>query len=307
MISQVDTGELVQQVKAVYRQVALRPWGGFHFPLGRALAERLGYPAKLLEQIPSAALDSFAGVGYALDLAGLTPGQRVLDLGCGSGADTFAAAVLTGPSGQVTGVDMTDAQLAKAVVTAASARRGTRLRHGRTARRGGHISGGSDRRGPGQRHIAQLRFALGRLEDLPFPDADFDVVISNGAISLCPDKTRVFEEVARVLAPGGRLALADVITTRPLRAAEAHDVDLWSARIGGAAYEPDYRAAITAAGLEITDFRVVPQYRFLTTHARDAARAYGVRAVTLAAGLPYDVKISRGRNADTRKLGTSTS
>jgi arsenite methyltransferase len=292
MISQVDTDELVQQVKAVYRQVAKRPWGGFHFPLGRALAERLGYPAKLLEQIPSAALDSFAGVGYALDLAGLTPGQRVLDLGCGSGADTFAAAVLTGPAGQVTGVDMTDAQLAKAVVTAAAGvRRPTRQLRGWTTRRG----------------MSQLRFALGRLEDLPLPDAAFDVVISNGAISLCPDKARVFAEVARVLAPGGRLAVADIITTRPLRAAEAHNGDLWSARIGGAAYEPDYRAAIEEAGLEITDFRVVPQYQFMTTHARDAARAYGVRAVTLSAELPYDVKMSRGRNADTRKLGTSTS
>jgi hypothetical protein len=109
----LDTAELARQVKALYRQVAQQPTAAVHFPLGGSLAERLGYPAELLDAGPAEALASFAGVGYALDLAGLTPGVRVLDLGSGSVTDSSAAA-LVGPTGQVTGIDMTDEQRAKA-------------------------------------------------------------------------------------------------------------------------------------------------------------------------------------------------
>jgi len=249
--AQLDTSELVRQVKALYRQVAQQPAAEFHFPLGRALAERLGYPAELLDAVPAEALASFAGVGYALDLAGLTPGVRVLDLGSGSGTDSFAAAHLVGPTGQVTGIDMTDAQRAKA----------DRLRAG----------------------AAHIRFVDGRLEDLPFDDASFDVVISNGVVNLCPDKTRVFAEATRVLAPGGRLAVADIVATRPLPETVTCNADLWSACIGGAAPEADYRAAIEAAGLRIDVVREVPEYQFLTTQAQNASREYGVRAITLTA------------------------
>src|SRR6266498_4130081 len=225
----LDTSELVRQVKALYRQVAQQPTADFHFPLGGSLAERLGYPAPLLDAVPAEAVASFAGVGYALDLAGLTPGARVLDLGSGSGTDSFAAAHLVGPTGQVTGIDMTDEQRAKA----------DRLRGDAT----------------------HIRFVDGRLEDLPFDDGAFDVVISNGVVNLCPDKARVFAEAARVLAPGGRLAVADI----------------------GATPETDYRAAIEAAGLRIDALREVPEYQFLTTQAQNASRTYGVRAITLAA------------------------
>src|SRR5438128_3751743 len=111
---QLDTAELVRQVKALYRKVAEEPSAAYHFPLGRSLAQRLGYPVELLDRIPAEALASFAGVGYALDLAGLRPGLRVLDLGSGSGTDSFVAALRVGTTGQVTGVDMTDEQRAKA-------------------------------------------------------------------------------------------------------------------------------------------------------------------------------------------------
>jgi len=251
--AKLDTAELARQVKALYAQVAEQPQAAYHFPLGRPLAEQLGYPADLLDQIPAETLASFAGVGYALDLAGLTPGTRVLDLGSGSGTDAFVAALMVGPTGHVTGVDMTDAQLAKA----------ERLR----------AAAGLD----------HVRFVPGRLEDLPLPDASFDVVISNGVINLCPDKAQVFREVARVLTPGGRLAIADIVTTRPLPEAVTCNADLWSACIGGAAPEADYHAAIEAAGLTIGTVREVPQYQFLTTQARNASDTYGVRAVTLAA------------------------
>jgi arsenite methyltransferase len=247
----LDTAELVRQVKALYRQVAQQPTAEFHFPLGRPLAERLGYPAELLDAVPAEALASFAGVGYALDLAGLIPGARVLDLGSGSGTDSFAAAHLVGPTGQVTGIDMTDEQRAKA----------DRLRG----------------------DAAHIRFVPGRLEDLPFDDGAFDVVISNGVVNLCPDKARVFAEAARVLAPGGRLALADIVATRPLPETVTCNADLWSACIGGAAPEIDYRAATETAGLRIDNVREVPEYQFLTTQAQNASRTYGVRAITLTA------------------------
>src|SRR6266545_1066004 len=215
--AKLDTADLVRQVKALYRQVAQHPSAGYHFPLGRPLAEQLGYPAELLDRIPAGALASFAGVGYALDLAALTTGKRVLDLGSGSGTDSFAAALL---------------------------------------------------------------------EDLPFGDAAFDVVISNGVVNLCPDKARVFAEAARVLVPGGRLAIADIVATRPLPEAVTCNADLWSACIGGAAPEVDYRAAIEAAGLRIDALREVAEYQFLTAQARNASREYGVRSITLAANRP---------------------
>jgi ubiquinone/menaquinone biosynthesis C-methylase UbiE len=112
------------------------------------------------------------------------------------------------------------------------------------------------------------------------------VVISNGVINLCPDKFRVFREAARVLAPGGRLAIADIIATRALPRSVTRNADLWSACIGGAASEMDYRAAIDAAGLVVRAMREVPQYQFLTDQARKASREYGVRAVCLAAHRP---------------------
>lgn len=247
----LDTGELDRQIRLLYRRVAQQPTGRFHFPLGRPLALQLGYPADLLDRIPADALASFAGVGYALDLAQLSSGLRVLDLGSGSGTDSFVAALLVGPTGHVTGIDMTDEQLAKA----------DRLRG----------------------DTPNISFVPGRLTALPFPDRSFDVVISNGVINLCPDKAQVFREAARVLVPGGRLALADIVASRPLPDSITCNADLWSACIGGAAHEPDYRAAITGAGLKIDTVREVVGYQFLTEQARTASARYGVRSITLAA------------------------
>ena len=112
--TQVEPSDLERRVRDVYRQIAERPHDVYHFELGRPLAERLGYPVVLLDRVPAPALESFAGVGYFLDLAAPAPGDRVLDLGSGSGTDSFAVASLVGPHGHVTGVDMTDEQLAKA-------------------------------------------------------------------------------------------------------------------------------------------------------------------------------------------------
>src|SRR5262245_31645963 len=133
----VDAVELEIKVKDMYRLVAQQPRGQYHFEMGRALAERLGYPADLLDRIPGEAIESFAGVGYFADLADLRPGERVLDLGSGSGTDSFVAATMVGPSGRVVGVDFTAEQLAKARRLAADAR------------------------------LAQVEFREGRIEALP--------------------------------------------------------------------------------------------------------------------------------------------
>lgn len=249
----LDTESLTRQVQTLYREVAEHPDREYHFPVGRPVAERLGYPAELLDAIPPEALASFAGVGYALDLARLAAGARVLDLGSGSGTDCFAAALLVGPTGHVTGIDMTTEQLAKA----------NRLRN----------------------DAEHITFEPGRLEELPLPDASVDVVISNGVVNLCPDKERVFAEVARVLVPGGRMAIADIIATTALPQAVTCNADLWAACIGGAAAEADYHHAIEQAGMSITAQRDVPEYQFLTDQAQNATRSYGVRAITIAAEL----------------------
>ena len=248
----IDQDELTRQVQAMYRAVAETPHEPFHFETGRALAERLGYPPPLLEAVPAGAVESFAGVGYALDLAALEVGEAVLDLGSGSGMDAFVAALAVGPAGRVIGVDMTPEQLAKA----------ERLR---------------DSAG-----FAQVVFEEGRIEALPFDDATFDAVISNGVVNLAPEKDRVFAEAARVLRPGGRLAIADIVTEAPLAEAIVANVDLWASCIGGAPQEDAYREAMAGAGLTVEVVRDNP-YAFVSAQARGASAEYGVKSVSVRA------------------------
>ncbi|MBB1257814.1 methyltransferase domain-containing protein [Streptomyces alkaliterrae] len=254
----VDTDVLEARVKDLYRLVAQEPEAAYHFEMGRSLAERLGYPGDLLDRVPAEAVESFAGVGYFLDLAEPRPGERVVDLGSGSGMDSFCAALLTAPAGRVLGVDMTAEQLDKA-----------RRLAGREA--GGALGG--------------VEFAEGRIEDLPAEDGTFDCAISNGVINLSPLKQRVFDEVARVLRPGGRLALADIVSEQQLTEAITCDADLWASCIGGAAQRNDYRHMIERAGLEVVTTRRNP-YVFLSPRARDASARYGVTSISLLAVKP---------------------
>lgn len=248
-----DPQELESRVKAMYREVAENPHGEFHFEMGRALAERLGYHPADLDRIPAEAIESFAGVGYHLDLASPAEGEALLDLGSGSGMDTFIAALRVGARGKVIGVDMTDAQRAKA----------GRLRdaHGFT----------------------QVSFVKGYIEDVPQPDASIDIVISNGVINLSADKPAVFREVARVLKPGGRFAISDIVTETPLPAGITCNPTLWAACIGGAAQQDDYRQLIEAAGLRVREMIDNPAYRFISDNAQAASRKYGVKSVCILA------------------------
>ncbi|MCF6506635.1 methyltransferase domain-containing protein [Blastococcus sp. MG754426] len=251
----IDQDVLTGKVQDMYRAVARTPAQEFHFETGRALAERLGYPPEDLDRIPPGAIESFAGVGWFFDLADLQAGEAVLDLGSGSGMDAFFAALRVGPTGRVAGIDMTDAQLEKA----------ERLRE--------------------EHGIDHVAFRAGRIEQLPFPDAVFDAVISNGVINLTPDKEAVFAEAARVLRPGGRLAIADIVTEEALTEAIVSNVDLWASCIGGAPRREVYERAITAAGLRVEHVRP-NRYEFLSEQARNASEQYGVRSVSVLARKP---------------------
>jgi SAM-dependent methyltransferase len=249
----VDEEYLERAIKDMYTEVAEHPEGEFHFLTGRPLAEGLGYDPGLLDRIPAEAIDSFAGVGHFFDMAGLREGECVVDLGCGSGTDLFCAAALVGPAGRAIGIDMTEAQLAKAA----------RLRD----------AGG----------LAQVELVEARIEEVPLPDGIADCVISNGVINLAPDKGRVFAEAARLLRPGGRLALADIVSGRPLVERTRRKTDLWAACIGGAIPRDSYLGAIEGTGLRVQEVRE-NDYEFLTAHALEACDKYGVVSVTVLAG-----------------------
>lgn len=252
MATTVDAKELEAKVKDMYRHVAEEPDGNYHFELGLKLATRLGYPSAVLDQVPEGAIESFAGVGYFFDLAELRTGESVIDLGSGSGMDVFFAAQQVGPSGRVAGIDFTVEQLDKARALAAA------------------------------RGIGQVELREGRIDALDEEDGSFDCVISNGVINLSPEKDRVFAEAARVLRPGGRLAIADIVSEQQLKESIVCDADLWASCIGGAAQEDAYREAIEGAGLRIEDLKQNP-YEFISGQARDASLKYGVKSVSVLA------------------------
>ena len=193
----IDAAVLKTEIKKTYASVSEDPGKDFFFPTGRAWAEDLDYPAELAT-VPERAAESFAGVANPFSLGRLEPGERVLDLGCGAGTDSLVAAQMVGPEGRVTGIDMTPQMLAKARAAAAELGAGN------------------------------VEFVDGEVERLPFEDASFDVVISNGVIDLIPDKDAVFGEIFRVLAPGGRLQIADVTIQTPVSEEGRRNIDLWT-------------------------------------------------------------------------------
>ncbi|MEX2614587.1 MAG: methyltransferase domain-containing protein [Alphaproteobacteria bacterium] len=195
----VDAEILREAVKSKYRDVAVDPHGTYHFHTGRPLAAHLGYDALTVDSLPDAAVESFAGVANPFSLRPLVNGERVVDLGSGAGFDCFVAARQVGPGGRVVGIDMTEEMLDKARSTTE------------------HLGFG------------HVEFREGLLEELPVDDGWADVVISNGVINLCADKARVFDEIRRVLRPGGHLQFADIASGKPVPEAATRNVDLWTA------------------------------------------------------------------------------
>ncbi len=253
---EVDAADLEIRVKDMYRDVAQDPHGEFHFEMGRVMAERLGYPAADLDRIPAAAIDSFAGVGYYFHLADLKPGERVVDLGSGSGLDAFFAALKVGDRGHIVGIDMTDEQLAKAEALRVTGR------------------------------VQNITYQKGYIQAVPAEDESFDAVISNGVINLSPDKNKVFREAARLLKPGGRLALADIVTGVQLPDNIVCDAPLWAACIGGAMQQDNYVQLIQAAGLEVVSVEDNPHYHFISDSARWATETFRVKSVSILARKP---------------------
>ena len=249
----VNAKELEAKVKEMYRDVATNPHGEFHFEMGRVMAERLGYLPEDLDRIPPEAIESFAGVGYFFHLAGLKPGETVVDLGSGSGMDTFVASLKVGAKGEVLGVDMTDEQLAKA----------EQLRR--------------------SRGFENVSYRKGYIEDTGLETGIADCVISNGVINLALNKGRVFREAARLLRMGGRLAISDIVTDIQLPQTVVCNADLWAACIGGAAQRESYRTEIENAGLKVDEVQENFAYRFISDRALGAMKKYGVKSVSILA------------------------
>jgi len=195
----VDPVALREEVKDKYREVACNPHGQYHFHTGRRAAKRLGYDPGIVDALPDAAVESFAGVANPFSLRRLQAGEQVVDAGSGAGFDCFIAAQQVGPSGKVVGVDMLPEMLQKARASA-------------------------ERMG-----LRNVELREGLLEEMPVEDGWADVVISNGVINLCADKKQVLKEIWRLLRPGGYLQFADIANGKPVPASALRNIDLWTA------------------------------------------------------------------------------
>ena len=193
----VDAEELRCLISDKYTEVAQTPEKGFHFHTGKPLAMMLAYPEGMIDALPSGVVESFAGTGNPFSMGDLHPGETVLDVGCGAGFDTLIAARQVGPAGRVISVDMTPAMLEKA------------------------------RAGAREAGLTNIDFREGLAEALPLDDGSIDVVISNGVINLCPDKMAVMQEIQRVLKPGGRIQIGDIVVHKEVPEDAKADIDLW--------------------------------------------------------------------------------
>jgi SAM-dependent methyltransferase len=195
---ELDVFTLREAIREEYGEVASQPEKGFHFHTGRPLARMLEYADEWLIGIPESSIQSFAGTGNPFSLGELITGERVVDVGCGAGIDSLIAAKKVGPEGRVIGVDMTPAMLEKA------------------------------RRAASETGLANVEFREGYAEALPVEDGWADVVISNGVLNLMPDKDAVLEEMSRVLKPGGRLQIGDILVQKAVPESAKRKIDLWT-------------------------------------------------------------------------------
>ncbi len=252
-MAMIDLSELRGYISDMYSDVARFPRGDFHFPTGRPLMERLGYDPAILDQVPKTAMESFAGVGHHFAMDPLKPGERVLDLGSGSGSDVLFAAIQVGSEGQATGIDMTEAMLEKS---------------------------NKNREKGDFNHVT---FVKGLVEQLPFDDDSFDCVISNGVINLTPDKLVTFQGIKRVLKPGGRLMFSDIVTGVELPQSVRENCELWAECIGGAWEQDSYVELIRQAGLDVETVNVNQAYAFTQESTINAASKFAVRSISVLA------------------------
>jgi SAM-dependent methyltransferase len=196
-IDGLDVEALREAIRAEYATVAAEPERGFHFHTGRPLARLLGYDDSWLECVPERTIASFAGTGNPFSMGVLARGEHVVDVGSGAGIDSLIASRMVGPEGRVVGVDMTRPMVERARESAVAM---------------------------GAMHV---EFHEGIAESLPVPDDWADVVISNGVLNLFPDKTAGLLEMARVLKPGGRLQIGDILVQKPVGDGARRNIDLW--------------------------------------------------------------------------------
>jgi ubiquinone/menaquinone biosynthesis C-methylase UbiE len=235
-------------VKQKYGQAALRVVSG-----GRSCCDPVTsnlYEHAQTAELPEAALTASLGCGNPTALARLAPGETVLDLGSGGGIDVLLSAKRVGPTGKAYGLDMTDEMLALA------------------------------RENQRKAGVTNVEFLKGEIESIPMPDASVDVIISNCVINLSADKDRVFAEAFRVLKPGGRFAVSDVVVRGEVPSAIRRSVELWIGCIAGALEEEDYRAKLIKAGFEAIDLEPTRIYR--TEDARELLEREGIDASAIA-------------------------
>jgi SAM-dependent methyltransferase len=246
---------ILDAVRAMYTAVATTPEKGFHFPTGRSACEFVGYPAEQLDALPSAAVESFAGVGYPFAAEVISTGDVVLDIGSGSGTDVLIASRLVGPSGRVYALDMTEAMRGKlrAILDCSSA--------------------------------TNVEVLEGNAEEIPLPDASVTVVTSNGVLNLVPDKPKAIAEIARVLRPGGRVQIADILlATLPSDACRSHP-ELWAECVVGATTESNFLDLFRAAGF--TDVELLSHLDYFagspSAETRKVAASFGAQTLVMRA------------------------
>lgn len=272
--------QIFDAVKGMYTAVADRPDSPFHFPVGGSACRLLGYPPEQLESLPTALTESFAGVGYPFQAEAIHHGDTVLDIGAGAGIDSLIASRLVGPEGRVLALDLTPAM--------------TRKLHGTVQAAG----------------IDNVAVVQGSAESLPLADGSVDVITSNGALNLVPDKRRAVAEMFRVLRPGGRLQIADVVIDRPVTVDCHEDPRLWVECVVGATVEEELLAMFRDAGFE--DIRILRRFDYFahspSRQTREVAAGFGARSIELGMrrGPRAPSRMSQWlRRLDPRRWGTA--
>jgi ubiquinone/menaquinone biosynthesis C-methylase UbiE len=245
--------QIFAAVRQMYGEVATAPLKQFHFPTGRDACRFVGYPDAWLDRIPATAVESFAGVGFPFRAGVIRPGDTVLDIGSGSGTDALLAAGLAGPQGRVIALDITPAMLEKL------------------------------RRNVAAAGVTNVEILEGNAEAIPLPNESVDVVTTNGVLNLVPDKAKAFAEIFRVLRPGGRVQVADIMLARPVGDVARKDPRLWAECVVGASLEDDYLGMFRAVGF--ADVKVLRRYDYFSGSAsadtRRIAGALGAMAAEI--------------------------
>jgi arsenite methyltransferase len=249
---------ILEAVQAMYTEVATCPSKIFHFPTGRTACLLVGYPEDQLDSLPTTAVESFAGVGYPFAADVVKAGQKVLDVGSGSGTDALLAAGIVGTDGHVYALDMTESMRAKLMANASGAGR------------------------------ANVTVLAGEAEQIPLPDASMDVVTTNGVLNLVPDKRRALKEIFRVLRPGGFLQLSDIVLSRPISEKSRANPRLWAECIVGAVREDDYVTMLEELGFsEVARLRGLDYFAASSNaDTRKVAASFGAQSIVLRAAKP---------------------